>query len=398
MSVISLKGKADNMPDAPVILLWDNFGPLHIDRINAVASRFSGKRDVIGIELCGGSDTYDWDTGTDGNFRKETLFPDCKFDQIGTMAMLRSLVRASGRIGKGTYVLCHWNAPGIFLAAVWLRLTGRRVYTMGCSKFDDKPRSVIKEAIKSLMFLPYQGALGSGNRSLGYFRFLGLRGDRVTGEYNTVSLDRIRTQAQLSRFQDADPAEGPDQATRGFLCVARLVPKKNLSMLLDAYALYLAQAHSPRPLDLCGSGPLEADLKAQSHRLGIENYVTFSGFVQSDEISRRLINALALLLPSVEEQFGNVVPEAQAMGLPVILSDNAGARDKLVRTAQSGFVIEPDNPQGLAWYMAQLSDRPELWQRMRVGAFAQASLGDVARFADGIARLVAWGEGKGGDS
>jgi glycosyltransferase involved in cell wall biosynthesis len=382
------------MSQIPVVLLWDNFGPLHIDRINDVATRFAGKRDVVGIELCGGSDTYDWDTGGEGLFRKETLFPNRAFDEISTREMFTALIRASGRIGKGTYVLCHWNTTGIFLAAIWLRLTGRRVYTMGCSKFDDKPRSVIKEALKSLMFLPYQGALGSGKRSVGYFRFLGIRDDRVTGEYNTVSLDRIRAQAGLGPFQQAEPTEGPEHAARGFLCVARLVPKKNLSMVLDAYALYRKQAHSPRPLELCGSGPLETDLKTQTYRLGLTDYVTFSGFVQSNEISRRMASALALLLPSAEEQFGNVVPEAQAMGLPVILSDNAGARDRLVRTAQSGFVIEPDNPQGLAWYMAELSDRPELWQKMRMGALSQAPLGDVARFSDGVAHLVAWGEGR----
>lgn len=108
-----------------------------------------------------------------------------------------------------------------------------------------------------------------------------------------------------------------------------------------------------------------------------------------------MAKALALLLPSLEEQFGNVIPEAQSMGLPVILSNNAGARDKLVRTAQNGFVIEPDNPHGLAWYMSELSDRPELWRDMRAGAFAQAPLGDVEQFSAGIARLVTWSDSKG---
>lgn len=383
------------MSQIPVVLVWDNFGPLHIDRINAVATRFAGKRNVIGLELCGGSDTYDWDTGNKGQFHKETLFPDRALNEISTGALFKALVRASSRLGKGHYVLCHWNVPGIFLTAIWLRVTGRRVYTMGCSKFDDKPRSVFKEALKSLMFLPYQGALGSGERSVNYFRFLGVRNDRVTGEYNTVSLDRIRAQAGLGPFQMATPEEGPDHEARGFLCVARLVPKKNLSMLIKAYALYRAHAISLRRLEICGSGPLEAELKAQVERLGLTQYVTFSGFVQSDGISQRMAKALALLLPSLEEQFGNVIPEAQSMGLPVILSNNAGARDKLVRTAQNGFVIEPDNPHGLAWYMSELSDRPELWRDMRAGAFAQAPLGDVEQFSAGIARLVTWSDSKG---
>ena len=50
------------------------------------------------------------------------------------------------------------------------------------------------------------------------------------------------------------------------------------------------------------------------------------GNLPSDAIGAQLARSLALLLPSREEQFGLVVVEAQAMGLPVVLSINCGAR------------------------------------------------------------------------
>jgi hypothetical protein len=70
-------------------------------------------------------------------------------------------------MGRGsTYFLCHYQDPAIFLLAISLRLLGRRVYTMGCSKFDDYTRKLSRELIKSLMYLPYNGAIASGIRSV----------------------------------------------------------------------------------------------------------------------------------------------------------------------------------------------------------------------------------------
>jgi glycosyltransferase involved in cell wall biosynthesis len=66
--------------------------------------------------------------------------------------------------------------------------------------------------------------------------------------------------------------------------------------------------------------------------LGLEDLVDFRRFVQTQDICRILGSMLALLLPSTEEQFGNVIIEAMVMGVPVILSFNCDARDLLVLT------------------------------------------------------------------
>lgn len=376
------------MSQRPLVLMWDNFGPLHIDRINAVARHFSDTREVIGLELCGKSDTYDWNVGGKGDFRKETLFPDADLSDLGAGTLARALLGFAWRAGRCDYVMCHFDVMGVFLAAAALKLTRHRVFTMGCSKLDDKPRSARKEALKTLVMAPYDGALASGHRSTDFFRFLGVSGDRIVGEYNTVSLDRIRSLAGLPPMAELDPADGPEFSERDFISVARLVPKKNLDMLLEAYALYVQNADTPRRLHMVGSGPQEAMLKDKARDLGVAETVIFHGFLQTEAVSRQMAQSLALLLPSIEEQFGNVVPEAQALGLPVVLSDNAGARDKLVRTAKNGFVIEPDNPEGLAWYMTALASDETLWRRLRSGAFETAPIGDTEMFARGVSALI----------
>ena len=170
---------------------------------------------------------------------------------------------------------------------------------------------------------------------------------------------------RIRRLSQTVPAPaGEPFPKRHFTIVARLIPKKNIATALDAYAMYAQEAETPRPLHICGSGPLEPELKAQAAALGVEQLLSFRGYLQTAEVCATLGDTLALILPSVEEQFGNVIIEAQAMGLPVIVSDNVGARDNLVRSGVNGFVVEPSNAAGFAFFMKLLSTDEKLWRRM----------------------------------
>lgn len=365
-----------------LIFLWENFGPMHADRCEAVAA--TGVP-VIGLEMYGGSETYDWEPAEGKGFEKITLFPHSQPHGLPMLwALLRFRMGLKRRLGaRPTWFLCHYERVEILIFAMALRLMGDRVFTMGCAKFDDQKRRVFREWLKSWFFLPYQGAIGSALRARDYFRFLGFRSDRVTSGYNTLSIARIRTLSGSAPAPDGMPF-----AERHFTVVARLVPKKNLFMMLEAYARYASSVPAPRMLHLCGNGPLENELKTRAMALGIADQVVFHGFVQSDAIARLLAKTLVLLLPSIEEQFGNVVIEAQAMGLPVILSYNCGARDILVRSGVNGFVIEPDNPEGVAWFMEKLCADEALWRRMALAAQGFAPRGDAAVFARGVAELA----------
>ncbi len=359
------------------IFLWENFGPMHADRCDAVAKTGIN---VIGLELYGKSDVYDWNPEKGLNFEKITLF---KSGRPRGLALILALLKLRKNLGKSNWFLCHYEWKEIFVFASLLRLLGDNVFTMGCSKFDDFSRNSKRELLKSFFFKPYQGAIGSGIRSKSYFEFHGIPSTMVVTEYNTVSTQRIRELAHFSQCKIYDNYEN-----RYFTIVARLVPKKNLFMALDAYKIYLNTNTNSRLLKICGSGPLEADLKAYAQRLDIEKYVVFMGFIQTAEISKTLSKSLALVLPSIEEQFGNVVIEAQALGLPVLLSEVCGAKDKLVRSAINGFIFEPDNPEGLAWFMTVLSNDQELWKKMSSAALKYSEKGDVKTFASAVQCLL----------
>lgn len=367
-----------------LVFVWDNFGPLHADRCDAVASKFEGKCQVIGLELAGKSKVYDWLPENGTRFKKVTLVADKAIEEIPFAKRLGKTLRACLSMGRGAqFFICHYQDPAIFMVSAVLRLLGRRVYTIGCTKFDQNKRQVRKEFLKSFLFLPYNGGIASAVRSCDYMRFMGLPASRVQSPYNSVSLDRIR------KLAGAPPApEGVSFRERHFTIVARMVPEKNLSMALKAMAHYAAQVPNPRPLHIFGTGPLDAELREQARLDGIAELVHFRGFLQTAEISEAYGCSLALLLPSIEEQFGNVVPEAMGMGLPVILSDACGARDLLVRSGVNGFVIEPDNPVGMAFFMQLLSEDEALWRRMSIAAQQFSERADSARFAEAVDALI----------
>ncbi|ACK51720.1 glycosyl transferase group 1 [Methylocella silvestris BL2] len=371
------------MTMASIVFVWENFGPIHSDRCDAVASRVGGGRKVIGLELGGNSQVYEWNSESGTKFEKKTLFHGKKIDEVSFLRKFYTLARTCFALRRADFFFCHYESPSIFLTAALLRLTGSRVFVMNDSKYDDYRRYVGRELIKKIFYLPYTGAVASGTRAADYFRFLGLPEKRIVLNYDTLSTDRIRRLSGVDRAPD-----GPPFAARHFTIVSRMVPKKNLSMALNAYALYRAGAAHPRQLHICGSGPLDAELRDEAARLGLSDSVIFRGFLQIDEVCPILGKTLALILPSTQEQFGNVVIEAQAMGLPVIVSENCGARDLLVRSGVNGFVIEPDNPEGLAYFMGLIDSDEALWRRMAIATAPFSTLGDASRFAQAIVDLT----------
>lgn len=370
-------------PDRPVALLWDNFGPIHVDRAEALAAWLGPARPVVGLEISPHSDTYDWTTATGEGFRKVTLFATAEeAREASTRRLARAIVGAVRAAGARDVFVCSYDRPGVLLGAHLLRLGGRRVYAMGCSKFDDTPRLLWREIAKRLALSAFRGAIGSGERSRDYFRLLGIAPSRVVGEYNALSIARIRAEAGIAPAPGGTPF-----AERHFTIVARFVAKKNLAAAIVAYDRYRRAASAPRALHLYGSGPLEGELRAQVATLGLGEHVRFEGFRQSAAIAQALGRSLALLLPSRIEPFGNAVIEAQAMGVPVILSEPCGARDRLIRSGVNGFVVRPDDIDGIAFYMAALEDAAR-WRAMAAASAGAAMRNDASRFAAGAAALL----------
>lgn len=149
--------------------------------------------------------------------------------------------------------------------------------------------------------------------------------------------------------------------TRGgfnLLYVGRVSKEKNIHLLGRAFEK-LARIRSDVRLVIVGDGPhLHAMQQAME---GLPCY--FTGYVQGNKLSELYASADLFLFPSTTDTFGNVVLEAQASGLPVIVSDSGGPCENVIN-GQTGLVIAADDTEALYEAMASLIDNPDRMRRM----------------------------------
>lgn len=105
--------------------------------------------------------------------------------------------------------------------------------------------------------------------------------------------------------------------------------------------------------------------------------ITYRGFLSTTDLQRELRDCQALLMtPRWVEAFGNVAIEALACGVPVIAYRRGGPAE-IVRDGETGFLVEPDDVQGLIQAVGQLGaiDRCRCRQQAEV-EYSLAALGD----------------------
>ena len=365
-------------------LVWAQFAAYHIDRCEAVARRFQGRATVLAVEVATTSSDYAWEPSGDiAGCRKVTLFPGEFFDQLSTWQRFCASWAALRQCDWVCIGLSYAELSTILLVAM-LRLAGKRVVVFSESKFDDRPRSALGELVKRLILLPYNAAIVGATRHIAYFRMLGFHRRVVLPGYDGVGLDRVRAQSSGQLAPGGRPFE-----LRDLMFVGRFVDKKNLPHLIEAFARYNVDAGADaRRLVLVGSGPEEPRLRAMVDALGLVDRVEFAGFLPAHAVSCCLADALALVLPSVEEQWGLVVNEALAFGLPVIVSRQVGSRDALVRDGTNGHVVASDSIEQLAHAMRDIARDRRQWEAMVAASHQRAWLGDCERLADALELLI----------
>jgi glycosyltransferase involved in cell wall biosynthesis len=150
-------------------------------------------------------------------------------------------------------------------------------------------------------------------------------------------------EADLAAFVD-DEGETPV-----LLYVGRFTEVKRLPVLIEAYARARPGFARRAPLVIVGGFPGEWEgehpLEA-IRRVGAED-VFLAGWHGHDELPAFLAASDVVVLPSVREQFGQVLVEGMACGLPAIAVDAWGPAD-IVSHGETGWLVEPDDVVSLA--------------------------------------------------
>lgn len=181
-----------------------------------------------------------------------------------------------------------------------------------------------------------------------------------------------------AQFAPAPIREGERPFTVGY--IGRLVPEKGIDLLMRALAGWTADWR----LQIVGQGPERAALERLAQTLGSADRVAFVGQIPSMDIPRfyHQLDALVIpsrTLPNWKEQFGRVITEAMASGVPVIGSDSGAIPDVI---GEAGLIVPEGDADALRAALSRLHDdhglRATLSQRGRARVLERFTHAQIA--------------------
>lgn len=343
-----------------IAVMFHRLGPYHNARLKAASAHAT----IVALELSAVDPTYAWQAiETDAAFERITVFEDEDVFEVAPEIVERRLATLLDEVKPDVLALPGWSMTGAFAAMVWA--VERKIPTvlMSASTEEDEPRRWHKEAIKKQYVNLFQAGLGGGTRQAAYLHKLGLPEEAIFRKYNVIDNAYFQQRADAAS-QLADVLRPQYKLPKAYLLASnRFIPKKNLARLLEAYAVYQSKmGASAWDLVMLGDGPLDGELRQQTQTLELSDVVHFKGFQQYDVLPIYYGLAQAFVQASTTEQWGLVVNEAMASGLPVVVSERCGCAPDLVQDGRNGFSFDPHNTEALtqALYAITEADLAEM--------------------------------------
>jgi glycosyltransferase involved in cell wall biosynthesis len=152
--------------------------------------------------------------------------------------------------------------------------------------------------------------------------------------------------------------------------VGRLSPEKGVRQLIEAMGYLKNESFQPLPrIQVIGDGPERANLESLTQRYGCEEAITFTGQIDREALSARLMDVDFCVQPSLTESLAKAWLDEMAHGLPVLASEVGTASTTIGRNVERGWLVPPDDSQALAKKLKEVLrgsfDWPALRQRCR---------------------------------
>lgn len=376
-----------------VAILFDNFGPYHLARLNA-ASRVCT---LLAVEVNSRSRDYAWrPSAPPRDFRSTTL------SNYRRPALLQSVFQASrirSRLGlflPDCVFIPGWSRLFALQSLGWCMANRVPAILMSETTEHDAARSCWKEWLKGRIVRRCSAGLVGGTLHAEYLEKLGMPGDRIFQGYDVVDNDYFARESTSAREREDVFRRTYKLPRRYFLASARFIGKKNLGRLIIAFEKYrraalkpVASGHrtiesQPWSLVLLGDGEQRKMLETITRDLRLEACVHLPGFRQYEELPVFYGLAGVFVHASVSEPWGLVVNEAMASGLPVMVSNRCGCSRELVREGRNGFTFDPEDVEQLAGLMLRLGrDSCQITNMGRASVEIIADWGP-SRFADAV--------------
>jgi len=155
----------------------------------------------------------------------------------------------------------------------------------------------------------------------------------------TKNIEVVHNGVEYDWIKDISPqGESYDVAYLG-----RLNEHKNVDMILEAVSIASQQIGRPVTCRIIGDGPQRNQLETYTRKLNISDQVEFMGFVEEDrDVMANLKKGSVFVLPSQQEGFSGSILEANACGLPSIITDEENSGNTaIVEDGKTGYIVDP---------------------------------------------------------
>lgn len=235
-----------------------------------------------------------------------------------------------------------WTTPESLTALAHGRRKHIPMVVMSESQADDVPRSFPREFLKRRVVTQFDAALVGGPTHADYAEILGIPQARIHLGYNAVDNAYFSAGAKTARTDAEEIRARYDLPTRYVLASSRFISKKNLPKLIHAYAKARKSVAAAPDLVILGDGPERAAIENAIAECRAEGHVHLPGFRGYAKLPTFYGLSEGFVHVSTSEQWGLVINEAMASGVPVVASDRCGATRTIVEHGVNGLVTATD--------------------------------------------------------
>ena len=147
------------------------------------------------------------------------------------------------------------------------------------------------------------------------------------------------------------------------ISVSNVLEGKGIDITIEALALLARKGFSDWRYRVVGDGLQRPELEHRVRSIGLQDRIEFLGARPHAEVFQLLASADVFVLPSYREAFGIAYLEAMAMGLLAIGVKGQGP-DAFIQDGETGFLVEPRDPDSLAGAIETALSRPDRCQAM----------------------------------
>jgi len=278
---------------------------------------------------------------------------DYKSKTIGTDLSYSALIFHVFKHRKATHIVNGiWAEKSFLFVIILLNIFKSNFLIYSEAPEPAKERGFIKKIILSFIVKPFaklliiraKGFLAVSIFAVEYFESLGAKIDRI---YRFGYFRTLKVNDKITAESGYKPCQGliNNSSVVSLIFVGQLIERKGILQLLDALKV-VAETNTSFHLNIIGTGTLGPILREFINKHQLQNRVNLLGIIDSEKITTYVEKADLLILPSIFDGWGMVVNEALQCRVPVLISDQCGAKE-LIKHQKNGLVFKGNDLKSL---------------------------------------------------